>query len=628
MKRIFSFLLASVITASAVNPDWSITEHNPVGAGTATCLGTDYSNGSTWTQTSSFQGTTVSGGNSVTETFPNPGGASGVTLAFRLRWLLADGSKCTNGMGPYVSGTAHNDDVTLPLATCYSNLQWHVKNNNVDSKLFKVVIIGNDGLPHNDYGGFTLGSYAQTIDPGQTYSPFVPNVPCDIVYRLDVAVVDYTGSVADGTATNQTVPLGIRPTLTSSADPYNEQTAITGSYQSNILWSVTNSGDLTGVISAIKTSGSVLFDVTAKGISQAHGDAIRLHDDLVNVQTAINNKPVGTNPVVLNMTNLVSVTVTNPPMVFPTNMNFDSTALASSITNMANQISSTLASNGLAMTDLFSNLTDITNADIASETTLSGISNLLAGAFGGGTNGGTFSISNVSTETTLRGMSNLLSSLLNATNPNVGIGVSLASTNAAAAEAAADSAEGDYGVSGFISQITPSLPGDASVPSMTMNFCGQTIDLDPNHAFPSISPMCLLGWRIMLVLAFIFEVARMFWKLVQIKASTETGGVPDLDVAGFNGLGAAMALVVPVTFIVLFSVGMAYLFSNLGVSITEAMNISAWTSSMGSIGYYLLASFFPVNLFFTLIFTRITLSFTLAKIVALATDASRFLWGK
>lgn len=215
-------------------------------------------------------------------------------------------------------------------------------------------------------------------------------------------------------------------------------------------------------------------------------------------------------------------------------------------------------------------------------------------------------------------------------------------TNGTAAAAAAAAADGDYGVDGMITGVgSPSLPSSSpSAPSMTMSFCGRTIDLDPVHQFPSVAAASLAGFRIVFLLAFLTEIGRMFWNLIKIRASTQTGGVPDLEVnAGFealtfggqvggNFIGVVVALVVPAIFVGLFSLCMAYLFAHVGFTVSDALQFTDFTNSLGGMGYYLLASFIPVNLLFSLAATRLTLTFTLGKLVALATSAARWLFGR
>jgi len=265
----------------------------------------------------------------------------------------------------------------------------------------------------------------------------------------------------------------------------------------------------------------------------------------------------------------------------------------------------------------------------------------------------TLGMTNFATETTLKGFTNLFSNALTNGEPGglysnklsfiAGL-IPSSSTNKEAAETAAAAAQGDYGVQGIIDQLNPIIPGPATAPDMVVHLdfgiSSYDMDLDPNHHWPEVSNAALIGWRIVLLLAFFAEIGRMFWKLIQIRASTQTGGVPNLNVEvmaevlgcggafGSNILGMTVALIVPVIFISMFVALMIYLFANLGVTLADAMNLTNFTNSLGSVGYYLLSSFFPVTLSFSLVCTRLVLTFTLGKLLALATAASRFLWGK
>jgi hypothetical protein len=214
-------------------------------------------------------------------------------------------------------------------------------------------------------------------------------------------------------------------------------------------------------------------------------------------------------------------------------------------------------------------------------------------------------------------------------------------TNADAAVAAATTAQGDYGVDDFLAMLNPTLPPPSSGGgNMSFSFCGFSFDLDPAVRFPTAQSVCYNGFKVVALLAFLIDLSMMFWKIVSIRASQSTGGVPDLEVIvggellGFGGevggnfIGVIVAVIIPAVFIGLFSISMAYLFSHLGINVADAMDTSGFTAGMSGIALYLLTSFFPVNLLFSLVCTRITLSFTIAKLVALASAASRFLFGK
>jgi len=358
-----------------------------------------------------------------------------------------------------------------------------------------------------------------------------------------------------------------------NAESVNPPTPAQGIPQTNILWSA---GSGTNVIQTVKDGSSVLFDAMVKSANLAHEDAQQI------------NKSVN------SLSNRLSIIVTNT---------------SSAITNGA------------------------------TEGTLRGLTNLIGNLNGNSTNTiqgtNSLSLSNVATETTLQGISNLLSSLTNSTGTNYSLPSS--ATNSDSAQTAAESAQGDYGINAVISSINPSeAPDSISEPSMSVTIHGNQFDLNPIHRFPSAANASIIGWKIVLTFAFLFTLSKLFWKVLEIRASTQTGGVPDLEVgASFLGiggsaniLGVATAIAVPVVFITLFSVCLAFLMSFIGDKIGVAMNQSLFSSSLGSIGYYLLSSLFPVNYAFSLLTTRLTLEFTLGKLIAIATAASRFLFGK
>ena len=468
---------------------------------------------------------------------------------------------------------------------CTTNLTWTVKNNDVWPQFYYAY----DSVT----GGHIAGG--EEISGGGT-EPYTVSVPCDTagdwalyqegnVYNptnistTDEGTVTSTRELYGGNSPGSPDTLVNVPANPSSPGPtevntpppvtYNPtNTGALGTNQSPILFTSTNTS------TSIQQGDSALFDAMTKGEVEAHKDALLTENALAALANSLSNSPsggAGTN--IFN--GVTNVDVQNWPAGY------------------SNYLSGILT-NGLAGNDL-----------------LAGIySNTLPSTNGMGSNG-------------------------YAAFPS-------SSTNSVAALAAADAAQGDYGVDALIASLNPSIIGDGVLgsPDMTMSFCGTTIDFDPNHEFPSVTTVCLSGFKVMLLLAFLIDVGNMFWKLIQVRASTQTGGVPNLQISGgaellgFGGsiggnfIGAILAAVVSSVFIVVFALCMSYLFSNLGINVADAMATDGFENSMGNVGLYLLTSFFPVHLFFTLLTTRIALMFGLGKLLALATAASRFLWGK
>lgn len=346
--------------------------------------------------------------------------------------------------------------------------------------------------------------------------------------------------------------------------------------------------------------------------------------------------------------------------------------LASGISNAIAILNTNEMQNLTGISNLLSSLSNSTNEDLATEMTQVGISNGIQNLIMWGSNDWTslslvnsnlvslFSSNtnlyvgtNVAQEGTLSGMSNLLGSASEGVGTNVEAAYQAANdrllglipgtaTNYGSALAAATAATADEreSVVDFIGSLTPVLPSaNPSAPNMNVMIAGMTLDLDPVHEFPTVAAASLLGWTIILILAFLVEVSRLYWECVKVRATAQTGHVPNLEASGSfsilgcggsiggNAAGLAVSVGIPLLIIAAFTVAMKYLFENLGVDIAVAMNIQGWTNSLGAIGYYLLASFFPVSLAFSLLTTRLTLSFTMSHLVALASATLRFLIG-
>ncbi len=379
-----------------------------------------------------------------------------------------------------------------------------------------------------------------------------------------------------------------------------------------IVWSMGTNNDILHVTSAVQDSGQALYNAAQTGIAQAHADAAaassQAHADAnagqaqqtANAQQQINQAAGGA-----AQAHADSQAATGTAAAAAGLAHADSSALAAGVSNLGVDISSL---NKEATQQKILGGVGSANTNLAAMNgTLAGISNLLAGA-GQGTNN--YSGTNYSIYTMDASM-----------------------TNAAAAETLAQTVEDMTGIGNLVSAITPSLPDSSPAPvDMTMQFCGRTINLDPVIMFPSAVAVSFNGFTIVALLGFFAGVGRLYWRLIQVKASAQVGGTPDMDVeiAGFGGnaLGFIVGRLVSFAFIALFAAASVYLFSNLGVSIGDALNFTNWTGSMGGIGLYLLTSFIPVHLICSLAATYLLLTFTLAKLLNLAVAASRFLIGR
>jgi hypothetical protein len=231
----------------------------------------------------------------------------------------------------------------------------------------------------------------------------------------------------------------------------------------------------------------------------------------------------------------------------------------------------------------------------------------------------------------------------------LGGGVPGSATNGTAASAAGTAAEGDYGVDTALTGMgtgsgsgsgTGSGSGSAGSPDMTMIFCGRTIDLDPVHRFPAVVLVSFYGTKAVTEIMFLLLVGKLYWDLVRSKSGAQPGGVPNLFVQasaeflgiggglGSNVLGVIVALIVPTVFIGLYTIVLAWIFSNIGLTIADSFDLSNFTGNLGTIGLYLVSSLFPLNTIWTCACLSVTMHFTLAKMYNIASNAARYLFGR
>lgn len=164
----------------------------------------------------------------------------------------------------------------------------------------------------------------------------------------------------------------------------------------NILWSssttTATTGDGTAIVAAIKDAASTLYDVASKAAANANNAASQAHSDAQQIAGDVTS---GSGSIVsairAGSTNSLSLTGVATEHTAEAGTNLMGMQLAS-LSGIANTLS---------------NLTDVTNMDIASESTLAGVSNLIASGLAG-TNGTGFRPTNYATESTLEGISNLL----------------------------------------------------------------------------------------------------------------------------------------------------------------------------------------------------------------------------
>jgi len=404
----------------------------------------------------------------------------------------------------------------------------------------------------------------------------------------------------------------------------------------DVLWTATNS-DFAGIIPTLKDMGQLLYNADVTIERQAHSDAqdssSQAHTDAATAQS---QGTANANGIIAAINDFHQ---DNHRDLNSLNANAASAAGLAHVD--AKAINDAIA--GIHFTNNInvgvSNYVYNTNSTQVSVTNLNYFSNYSA------------SISNYNLESTqtgvlsaaqgalstLAGMSNLLAKMTNGTDgsgSNYGhYAIDSAATNSDAAVSAAATWEDYTGIGAFVDMCNPVLPPDtAGSPNMSMSFLGQTINLDPIARFSGVATVCYQGFKIAALLAFFTAVGRLYWSLLQVKASAQTGGVPDMQIElwgfGGNGIGWIVGRAVSVAFIVLFAAASAYIFAHLGASVADAMDATVFTNALSSTAIYLLTSLFAVRLIFSLAMTLIVLQFTLGKIVNVAIGATRFLVGR
>jgi hypothetical protein len=186
-------------------------------------------------------------------------------------------------------------------------------------------------------------------------------------------------------------------------------------------------------------------------------------------------------------------------------------------------------------------------------------------------------------------------------------------------------------------------PGHAS--GWEFQFLTVHVDLDPVRIMPTAFTFCygLVSW--LLVVGYLFSVAQLYIKTVQILATAQSGGVPDLSVfqglmgltfgefGGGNFIGVLVAVVVPSLMIGLWVVVVTALITPIGSMIGAFSAISGVFGAVSSTGpgamaCHILFSAFPIGLLIQLTAARLTLQFTMSRVMLVAVGVSRYLWGK
>jgi len=177
---------------------------------------------------------------------------------------------------------------------------------------------------------------------------------------------------------------------------------------------------------------------------------------------------------------------------------------------------------------------------------------------------------------------------------------------------------------------------DGTAEVFAFSFAGHEINLDPEIQYPGVMGIAKILLTGVVLLLYGLSVSKMFWEVIKVYASAQTGGVPNIqtEFAGFGGNVAGtlaapgmMLAFIAVWVVVLTSVSAAW-FGALG-DFSFSASMTAMTSvSLPPGARYLLYKSTPVQLILSLFFSRIVLWLTASKAVMLAATASRFIAGK
>lgn len=430
------------------------------------------------------------------------------------------------------------------------------------------------------------------------------------------------------------------------------------------------------------SDGTLAQDATLKSVGGT------LHDDMqkqISLMNGMLDKLTGL-PFSSNYNGATTYTITNINTVSVSNFNTASftnlisldgltnsiNAQTFAVTNALGNIEVYTRSNSDAswqlvrtmtnVVDSLSNLVSVfptngfTATNIATEQTLEGMSNLLSSI---STN--RFA-TNLATESTLQGMSNELAAfhrdVTNALPTNSFDYATSKLSSEIPATATNSSAATSYITSLFAAPLSylqdaidgltiqPDIGSDPGHTSAwEINFCGRLVDFDPVDNFPSVFTWSIGVWDFILVAAYLWSVGQLYLKTIQIYATAQTGGVPNMDVFGglqaltfggmfggnFIGVGVAVIVVglIVAAWVVVVTVVVVPLGEFIGIyqAISSLFSSVRGTSS-GQAGLHLLFSFFPVALAIRLVTARIVLQFTMSKALLVAVGVTRMLFGK
>lgn len=168
--------------------------------------------------------------------------------------------------------------------------------------------------------------------------------------------------------------------------------------------------------------------------------------------------------------------------------------------------------------------------------------------------------------------------------------------------------------------------GSAAVFSFT--FMGQTVNLDPEVRVPGAMGFVKAMITLIATLMFAQALSKLLFQATQTYASAETGGIPDMNLFGFNVVGVGAAIAVSVAFILIWMLIFGTFLGEINAQLLDYATKTAEPSLSNAGALYLFSNTIPAPLLVNYAITLAALHIGAAKLVIVAASVSRFLAGK
>ncbi|HEY5296863.1 MAG TPA: hypothetical protein VIK59_02965 [Verrucomicrobiae bacterium] len=471
---------------------------------------------------------------------------------------------------------------------CKTNLTFTVNNNDSVSHSYAATYISSvDGSSYQFLAG------ADAVPPGQTRSVTV-EVDCTNVSNVELVRYDPNGSMEDvggsiyavGSAPPSVVSTSPTPSSPSSPNPsptpvndnspplnnYNPTNSFQTGTNAPILFTTTNIND------SVQQGDSALYDATVKGFNQNHADLSLVNSSFGEMNT--------------NGVNIASTLA---------QVQAQDAAFYSNVLNhgliVSNLNNSTFNGSNLTV-NIGTNLSLGTN--LASENTLVGISNLLAG-----------SVTNSNSTNFTSGLPTDYSTALGLAQPQVQSSLD-----------AIDTLKG---------KLTGPVYSDDGDPTMLLATSYGNFDFNPLHDV-RVAGVASLAKRLfawLMVVGYLYLVCKDTVDIIDKLGTRRGSAVQDLDTAGFNVAGVVIALLLPIAALVGWGIVLAVVLTwkiGGGFDVFAIYNANPLSgAATGSI--HLAEAFFPLQLMFALVSSYLLFKLTIGRALLLYGAVAKYIFG-